>query len=60
MKESRNSNEIQVTGGDKLFVFTLDQQEVVCKHFGKDIKDMEDYEIDELLNKVIDNLVVIE
>ena len=56
MKESRNSKDIQVTGGDRLFVFSFEQQEVVCKHFGKDIKNMEDYEIDELLDKIIDNL----
>lgn len=56
MKESRNSKDIQVTGGDRLFVFSFEQQEVVCKHFGKDIRNMEDYEIDELLDKIIDNL----
>lgn len=57
MKESRNSKDIQVTDGDRLFLFTRDQQEVVCKYFGKDIRNMVDYEIDELLDKVIDDLV---
>ena len=56
-KELKN---IQVTDGDKLFLFTRDQQEVVCKYFGKDIRNMVDYEIDELLDKVIDDLVVLE
>jgi hypothetical protein len=60
MKESRNSKDIQVTDGDRLFLFTRDQQEVVCKYFGKDIRNMVDYEIDELLDKAIDDLVVLE
>ncbi len=59
MKESRNSEDIQVTGeGDRQFIFTFEQQKIVCEHFGKDIRNMEDYEIDELLNKLIDDLVV--
>lgn len=39
-----------------LFAFTEDQQETVCRHFGKDPSKMEFWEICELLDKVIDNL----
>lgn len=60
MKESRNSKDIQATGeSGRQFIFTFEQQKIVCEHFGKDVRNMEDYEIDELLNKVIDDLVVL-
>lgn len=39
-----------------LYHITLDQAELICKHFNKDIRDLEEYEICELLDKVIDNL----
>ena len=39
------------------FILTADQIETLCKHFGKERKDLQDYEICELLDKVIDNLV---
>lgn len=52
--------DIQITGdGSRQFIFTFEQQKIVCEHFGKDIRNMKDYEIDELLNKLIDDLVVI-
>lgn len=38
------------------FIFTEEQQEVVCKHFGKDGEKLEFWEICELLDRVIDNL----
>ena len=59
MEESRNSKDTQVTGdSSRQFIFTFEQQKIVCEHFGKDIRNMEDHEIDELLNKLIDDLVV--
>ena len=39
-----------------MFIFTFEQQKKVCEYFGKDIGNMEDYEIDELLDKVINDL----
>lgn len=54
------SKDIQITGdSSRQFIFTFEQQKIVCEHFGKDIRNMKDYEIDELLNKLIDDLVVI-
>lgn len=44
------------TGDNITFIFTFEQQKKVCEYFGKDIRNMECYEIDELLDKVIDNL----
>lgn len=38
------------------FIFTEEQQEVVCKHFGKEKGELEFWEICELLDRVIDNL----
>ena len=38
------------------FIFTREQQEVVCEHFGEDINKMEFWEICELLDRVIDNI----
>lgn len=39
------------------FVFTEDQQEAVCKHYGKDKSQLDDYEICELLDRLIDDYV---
>ena len=39
-----------------LFHITEGQAEAICKHFDKDIKDLEEYEICELLDKIIDHL----
>lgn len=55
-EELRNSNDIRVTGDNITFIFTFEQQKKVCEYFGKDIRNMEEYEIDELLDKVIDDL----
>lgn len=41
---------------DNKFIFTEEQQEVVCKHFGKEKSELEFWEICELLDTVIDNL----
>lgn len=38
------------------FIFTEEQQEVVCKHFGKNKEELEFWEVCELLDKIIDNL----
>jgi len=39
-----------------LFHITLGQAEAIVKHFGKDINDVEDYEICEMLDEIIDHL----
>lgn len=41
---------------ESIFILTEDQKETICKHFEKDRNDLEDWEIAELLDKVIDNL----
>lgn len=38
------------------YVITEDQAIKICEHFNKDINTLENYEISELLDKVIDNL----
>lgn len=38
----------------KSFIITIDQQEALCKHFGKSIEDLADFEICELLDRLID------
>lgn len=38
------------------FPLTEDQAAKVCKHYGKDINDLQEYEICELLDKIIDEL----
>lgn len=40
-----------------LYHLTKEQAEMICKHFNKDINTLEDYEIAELLNNYIDELV---
>lgn len=40
-----------------MFMITTDQIDTICKHFNKNVNDLEDYEICELLDKIIDNLV---
>ena len=39
-----------------LYHISLDQVEKICNHFNKNIGDLEEYEICELLDKIIDNL----
>lgn len=38
------------------YIFTEDQQEIVCRHFGKERNDLEFWKICELLDRIIDNL----
>lgn len=52
MREKMNKG----TEEKNIFVFTDEQQEIVCLHFGKKKEEMEEWEICELLDKVIDNL----
>jgi len=39
------------------FVLTREQAEDICKHYGKDITKMEDWEIEELLDRLIDEFL---
>lgn len=39
-----------------LFHITEEQAELLCKYFNKDLKDLEEYEVCELLDKYIDKL----
>ena len=52
MREKMNKG----TEEKNIFVFTDEQQEIVCSHFGKKKEEMEEWEICELLDEVIDNL----
>ena len=38
------------------YKITIDQAELICKHFNRNINDLEEYEICELLDKLIDKL----
>lgn len=38
------------------YKITRDQAESICKYFNKNINDLEEYEICELLDKIIDKL----
>ena len=37
-----------------LFYISADQAVVIANHFGKDVKELEEYEIAELLDRIID------
>lgn len=37
-----------------IFHITLDQAEAIARHFEKDIKDLDEYEICELLDRILD------
>lgn len=39
-----------------LFHITLDQAEAIATHFGKNVNDLEEYEICEMLDEIIDHL----
>lgn len=39
-----------------LFHLTREQANIICNHFNKDINTLEEYEIAELLDKLIDEL----
>lgn len=45
--------------GKENFMLTKEQAEVICEYFGKNVDETEWYEICEMLDKVIDNLVPI-
>lgn len=38
------------------FHLTKDQADKVCKYYGKDVHELEEYEICELLDRIIDEL----
>lgn len=42
-----------------MFTLTSDQKETICTHFGVDVNEVEDWQIAELLDKIIDELVPI-
>lgn len=42
--------------GNSTFVLTRDQQTTLCQHFGKNLDELEEYEVGELLDKLIDDL----
>ena len=35
---------------------TLDQVEAICKHYNREVEDVEDYQVAEMLDDIIDNL----
>lgn len=35
---------------------TADQVEVICKHYNKEVEEVEDYQVAEMLDDIIDNL----
>lgn len=41
-----------------IFHITLGQAEAIANHFGKNINDLEEYEICELLDRIIDELAI--
>lgn len=41
-----------------LFHITEDQADLICKYYGKNYKDLEDYEICALLDNYIDEIVL--
>lgn len=55
-KESKQKGDQNMKNMDNKFIFTEEQQEVVCKHFEKEKSELEFWEICELLDRVIDNL----
>lgn len=44
---------------DYKFILTSDQKEAICTHFGVDMNEVEDWQIAELLDKIIDSLVTV-
>lgn len=57
-KTNKKKREQNMKNMDNKFIFTEEQQEVVCKHFGKKREELEFWEICELLDRVIDNLAI--
>jgi len=44
---------------DIQFTFITEQQEIVAEHYGKDVNELESYEVCELLDRLIDDCVKI-
>ena len=40
-----------------MFALTREQAEDICKYYGKDMAEMEDWEIGELLDRLIDETI---
>lgn len=55
-KERKNRTMKENKEMENKYIFTEDQQETVCRHFGKEKNDLEFWEICELLDRIIDNL----
>lgn len=55
-QNKKKKGEQNMKNVDNKFIFTEEQQEVVCKHFGKEKSELEFWEVCELLDRVIDNL----
>lgn len=43
---------------DIKFIFTTDQQKAVAEYFGKDVNELEDYQVCELLDQLIDYVTI--
>ena len=43
--------------GNIEFILTYEQAQAICEYYGEDITEMEDWEINELLDKLIDETV---
>ncbi len=54
MEKNRNMGKDDIYN----YIITEEQKSIICRYFGKDSNDMEDWEISELLDKVIDDLKV--
>lgn len=39
------------------FILTYEQAQIICEHFEKNIEELEEWEINELLDELIDSLV---
>ena len=61
--EQRTFN-VNIKGGDNMILsdsvmsysLTKDQVQAICDHFGKDVKDVEEYEVCEMLDDIINTL----
>ena len=53
---SREMNSTKEQCGLYNYIITDAQKEIICRHFGKNHKKLEDWEIAELLDRIIDNL----
>ena len=50
----KGGNDMEEQENNIIYHITLNQAETIAKHFGRDINDLEEYEICELLDKIID------